>query len=76
MTATGAFEEIGYGFIAVDLREQTEEKGHQFGYYLEDELDQDEEELRSLLQEYDEARPQDMLRWWEEIPPHLQRKRN
>lgn len=56
MTATVAFEEIGYGFIAVDLREQTEEKGHKFGYYSEDELDQDEEELRSLLQEYDPHR--------------------
>ena len=56
LTATVAFEEIGYGFIAVDLRGQENETSNRFGYHSEDELDAKEEELQKLLQEYDPDR--------------------
>ena len=56
LAATVAFEEIGYGFIVVNLTEQTEDQGNPFGYYSEGELEPQNEELRRLLQEYDPDR--------------------
>lgn len=64
LATTVAFEEIGYGFIFVDLTEQTEGEGHPFGYYSEGELEpQQDGKLRRLLEEYDPDREFISLLW-------------
>jgi hypothetical protein len=66
LAATVAFEEIGYGFLVVDLTKKKEDHGHPFAYYSEDELEPEQDEdgnLLRLLKEYDPDREFIVMLW-------------